>query len=342
MTGSNYSDTNPGPSAPVDRRLSVAPMQDWTDRHDRYFLRLCSRRALLYTEMIPAQALWHGKRAAFLDHADFERPLAAQFGGSDPEQLRLCARLAQDWGYDEVNLNVGCPSDRVQSGRFGACLMAEPELVGDLVVAMRDACDLPVTVKTRIGIDDQDEASDLMRFVETVREAGCRSLTIHARKAWLQGLNPKENREIPPLRYDRVRAVKSSFPDLEVIINGGVQDLDQAESLLADFDGVMMGRAAYHDPYQLAWADQRIFGESGPVPDRHEILESYIPYMADQLTRGVRLSHMTRHILGLFQGVPGARRWRRFLSENAHRPDAGIEVVREAARQVAPPVSVSA
>ena len=290
---------------------------------------------MLYTEMIPAQALWHGKQEAFLSHDAAERPVAAQLGGSDPEQLRLGARLAQAWGYDEVNLNIGCPSDRVQSGRFGACLMAEPMLVAELVAAMREACSLPVTVKTRIGIDDQDSESDLLDFIAAIRDAGCEAVIIHARKAWLKGLNPKQNREIPPLRYDRVRLVKSHFPDLEVIINGGVTDLDQAAALLADFDGVMMGRAAYHDPYLLAHADQRIFGDDGRrVPDRHEILEAYIPYMADQLERGVRLSHMTRHILGLFQGVPGARRWRRYLSENAHTREAGIDVVRAAAECV--------
>ncbi len=321
--------------AALDRRLSVAPMQDWTDRHDRYFLRLCSRHTLLYTEMIPAQALWHGKRDEFLSHSACERPVAAQFGGSDPEQLRLCARLAQAWGYDEVNLNVGCPSDRVQSGRFGACLMAEPSLVADLVAAMREACQLPITVKTRIGIDDRDSDADLLGFVGAVRDAGCEAVIVHARKAWLKGLNPKQNREIPPLDYDRVRRVKAQFPDLEVIINGGVRDLDQAAELVEDFDGVMLGRAAYHDPYLLAQADQRIFGDDGQrAPDRHEILEAYMPYMAEQLDHGVRLSHMTRHIMGLFQGLPGARRWRRYLSEHAHAPDAGIEVVREAARNV--------
>lgn len=313
-------------------------MIEWTDRHERYFLRLCSRRTLLYTEMIPAPAIWHGKAASCLRFDPFERPLAVQFGGSDPQQLERCARLAEQWGYDEVNLNVGCPSDRVQSGRFGACLMAEPELVADLVRAMRAGTQLPVTVKTRIGIDNQDTEADLFRFVEAIREAGCRCLIIHARKAWLQGLNPKQNREIPPLRYDRVRAVKDAFPDMEVVLNGGVTDLTQAEELLTAFDGVMIGRAAYQDPYMLTGADARIFGEPArAAPDRHELLEAYIRYIESQLASGVRLSSMTRHILGLFQGMPGARRWRRYLSENAHRPDAGIEVVREAARQVAPP-----
>jgi len=319
----------------LDRRLSVAPMVDWTDRHERYFLRLLSQRTLLYTEMIPAAAVWHGKQAACLDHDPAERPVAAQFGGSDPEQLALCARLAEAWGYDEVNLNVGCPSDRVQSGRFGACLMAEPRLVAELVTAMREACQLPVTVKTRIGIDDQDTASDLFRFVDAVRGTGCATLIVHARKAWLKGLNPKQNREIPPLRYDRVEAVKSAYPDMEVVINGGVADLGQARELLADFDGVMLGRAAYQDPYLLAWADAYMFGDrQAAVPSRSEVLAGYMAYMESELARGTRLSLMTRHILGLFQGVPGAKRWRRHLSENANRPGAGIEVVREAARHV--------
>lgn len=322
----------------LDRRLSVAPMIEWTDRHERYFLRLCSRRTLLYTEMIPCQAIWHGKEATLLQHDAMERPVAVQFGGADPEQLRWCAGRAEAWGFDEVNLNVGCPSDRVQSGRFGACLMAEPDLVASLVRAMGEGTNLPVTVKTRIGIDDQDSEAELLSFIGALRDAGCRCVIIHARKAWLKGLNPKQNREIPPLCYDRVRAVKAAFPELEVVLNGGVTDLEQVEALLADFDGVMMGRAAYQNPYLLTGADARLFGcSTSPVPDRREILESYIAYMETQLGQGVRLSQMTRHILGLCQGLPGARRWRRYLSEHATTRGAGTEVVREAARQVSWP-----
>ncbi|WP_269646187.1 tRNA dihydrouridine(20/20a) synthase DusA [Thioalkalivibrio thiocyanodenitrificans] len=318
-------------------RIAVAPMMDWTDRHCRYFLRLISRRALLYTEMVTTGALLHGDAARFLAYHPDEHPVALQLGGSEPSELAGGARMAQAHGYDQVNLNVGCPSDRVQSGRFGACLMAEPALVAECVAAMADACTLPVTVKTRIGIDDLDAYEDLTAFIDTVRAAGCGTFIIHARKAWLHGLSPKENREIPPLRYDVVHRLKADFPHLEIILNGGVRDLDTVAAQLDHVDGVMLGREAYHNPYLLADVDRRFFGDNHPVPDRHGVVEALLPYMSDRLDEGVPLQAMTRHILGLFQGRPGARAWRRHLSENAHRPGAGIEVIRAAAARVPVP-----
>ncbi|WP_435101229.1 tRNA dihydrouridine(20/20a) synthase DusA [Arhodomonas sp. AD133] len=333
MTGS--SEQEPG-HAP-DRRLSIAPMMDWTDRHARYLLRLISRRTLLYTEMVPAQALWHGKAERFLAFDAAEHPVALQLGGSDPAQLAYGAELGAAWGYDEINLNCGCPSDRVQSGRFGACLMAEPALVAELVAAMRGGTSLPVTVKTRIGIDDLDEYRHLARFVETVAGAGCRSFTIHARKAWLHGLSPKENRDIPPLDYERVARLKDDFPELEIVLNGGVKTLDEAETLLERFDGVMIGRAGYQTPYLLAEADRRIFGLSAPAPAREAVARQYMDYVARELEAGVRLSRMSRHLVGLFQGLPGARAWRRHLSEYGPRRDAGVDVIAEALEHVAVP-----
>lgn len=318
----------------LDRRLSVAPMMDWTDRHERFFLRLFSRYMLLYTEMITTGAVLHGDRERLLGYDAREHPVALQLGGSDPGDLALCARAGEALGYDEINLNLGCPSDRVQSGRFGACLMAEPGLVARCVRAMRDAVAVPVTVKTRIGIDERDSYEELARFVEMVAGSGCRVFAIHARKAWLKGLSPKENREVPPLRYEVVYRLKEDFPELEVILNGGVRGLDQARAHLAHVDGVMVGRAAYENPYMLAPADRELYGEPRPVPTRHEVLERFFPYVEAQLAQGVKLAQMTRHIMGLFQGVPGARAWRRHLSEQAHRPGAGVEVIREAARRV--------
>ncbi|KFI21336.1 tRNA-dihydrouridine synthase A [Nitrosococcus oceani] len=315
-------------------KISVAPMMEWTDRHCRYFLRLISHRALLYTEMVTAGALIHGNRARFLAYHKSEHPLALQLGGSHPEELALCAQMAEDYGFDEVNLNVGCPSNRVQSGRFGACLMAEPELVAECVAAMAQTTQIPVTVKTRIGIDEQDSYEALGHFISTVTQAGCRTFIIHARKAWLQGLSPKENREKPPLRYDVVRAIKQDFPQLTVIINGGITTLEEISEHLELLDGVMIGRAAYHNPYLLAQVDRNFYGDFHPFLTRHEIIEAFLPYVAEQLVQGVYLNHMTRHILGLFQGQPGARAWRRHLSENAHRPGAGIEIIREALRQM--------
>ena len=305
-------------------------MMDWTDRHDRYFLRLISRRVLLYTEMIPTGAILHGDRDRFLGFDACERPLALQVGGAEPAELATCARQAAVRGYDEINLNVGCPSDRVQNARFGACLMAEPTLVADCVAAMRAACDLPVTVKTRIGIDDRDSYAELVDFVGTVAEAGCMTFIVHARKAWLRGLSPKQNRELPPLDYGRVYALKRDLPALEIVLNGGVQSLDEAAAHLARVDGVMIGRAAYQSPYLLAEADARFFGDPRPAPDREAVARALVPYAAAQAARGVPVKSITRHILGLFNGLPGARQWRRHLSEAAHRPGAGPEVILEA------------
>ncbi len=311
----------------IEHLLSVAPMMDWTDRHERAFLRTISRRTLLYTEMVTTGAILHGNRDRFLAYDDCEHPVALQLGGSEPADLATCAREGAARGYDEINLNLGCPSDRVQRGRFGACLMTEPGLVADCVAAMIDAVDAPVTVKTRIGVDDQDSYAALTAFVARVAAAGCRSFTIHARKAWLSGLSPKQNREVPPLRYDVVYALKRDFPELEVILNGGVMTLDEAEAHLAEVDGVMIGRAAYQSPYILAEADRRFFGEAGEPLSREEIVEAYLPYVEARLSEGVPLKSMTRHMLGLFNGLPGARAWRRHLSEAAHQPDAGPEVL---------------
>ncbi len=302
-------------------------MMDWTDRHCRYLLRLISRRVLLYTEMVPTGAVLHGDRARFLGFDPAEHPLALQLGGADPEDLAACAGLAEAQGYDEVNLNVGCPSDRVQQARFGACLMAEPALVARCIAAMQDAVGIPVTVKSRIGIDDQDDYADLLRFVDTVAVAGCRSFTVHARKAWLEGLSPKQNREIPPLNYERVYRLKAERPDLEIVINGGIRSLDEAEAHLARVDGVMIGRAAYQDPYLLAEADRRLFGVPGPAVSREAVVEAMIAYAQRETARGVPVKCITRHMLGLFNGLPGARAWRRSLSETAHRPGAGAEVI---------------
>lgn len=318
------------PRPPLDRRLAVAPMLDWTDRHCRYFLRLITRHTLLYTEMVTTGALIHGDRERHLGFDPLEHPVALQLGGSDPRDMALCARLGADWGYDEININVGCPSDRVQNGRFGACLMAEPRVVADCVGAMKEAVDLPVTVKTRIGIDERDSYGELLDFVGQLAEAGCDALIVHARKAWLQGLSPRENREIPPLRYDWVERLKGDFPALPVCINGGIQTLDAALGFVERLDGVMIGREAYQNPWMLAQADRLIFGDPAPTPRRLEVLERFLPYVEQRLAAGVPLSAMTRHILGLFQGQPGARAWRRHLSENAHRPGAGLEVLRAA------------
>jgi tRNA-dihydrouridine synthase A len=318
-------------AAALDRRLSVAPMMDYTDRHCRYFLRLITRRTLLYTEMVTTGALIHGDRERFLRFDAAEHPLALQLGGSDPAELARCARLGEEHGYDEINLNVGCPSDRVQSGRFGACLMAEPELVAGCVAAMKDRVGVPVTVKTRIGIDDRDSYEDLCGFTRAVAAAGCDALIVHARKAWLKGLSPKENRDVPPLRYDVVEGLKGDFPRLPIVINGGIGSLAQARAFLDRLDGVMIGREAYHNPWMLAEADKVIYGDGHPMPTRREVLESYIRYAEHQLAAGVPLSAMTRHLLGLYQGQPGARAWRRAISEQAHLPGKGTDLLRTAA-----------
>ncbi|NIY94015.1 tRNA dihydrouridine(20/20a) synthase DusA [Vibrio diazotrophicus] len=315
-------------------RLSVAPMLDWTDRHCRYFHRLMTSQTLLYTEMVTTGAIIHGK-GDFLAYNQEEHPVALQLGGSNPVDLAHCAKLAQERGYDEINLNVGCPSDRVQNGRFGACLMAEPQLVADCVAAMRDVVDVPVTVKTRIGIDDQDSYEFLTDFITIVSEkGGCEQFTIHARKAWLNGLSPKENREIPPLDYNRAYQIKKDFSHLNIAINGGVKSLEEAKEHLSHLDGVMIGREAYQSPYILAEVDQQIFGLNTPVKKRSEVIFEMFPYIEQQLSQGAYLGHITRHMLGMFQSMPGARQWRRHISENAHKAGAGIEVVEAALAKI--------
>jgi len=318
----------------LDRRLSVAPMMDHTDRHFRYLLRLISRRTLLYTEMITSGALLHGPRVKLMAFSSDEQPLALQLGGSDPQELMVCASLVEDAGYQELNLNVGCPSNRVQAARFGACLMAEPDLVADCVEAMQSRIDIPVTVKTRVGIDDIDSYEYLCGFIENISKRGCNTFIIHARKAWLKGLSPKQNREVPPLQYPIVHRLKHDFPELDIIINGGISSLTEASQQLRLVDGVMIGRSVVQNPYLLAKADQMIFDESTPIPRREDILKAYVDYMATKLSSGVKLQAMARHLLGLYQGEPGARSFRRVISENAYRPGAGLEVIHQAARAV--------
>jgi tRNA-dihydrouridine synthase A len=306
-------------------------MMDWTDRHCRYFHRLLAPHALLYTEMVTAPAVIHGDRERLLGFDAAEHPVALQLGGSEPRELAEAARIGAGLGYDEVNLNVGCPSDRVQSGRFGACLMREPALVRDCVAAMCEAVaqrGVAVTVKCRIGVDEQDEYAALAHFVETVRGAGCGTFIVHARKAWLQGLSPKENREVPPLNYERVHRLKHEHAALEVVINGGIATVADVQEHLRHVDGVMLGRVAYHEPYRLAEIEHALFGV--PLPDRDAVLECLRPYVEAHLARGDRLQHVTRHVLGLYQGLPGARAFRRVLSEQAHRADADWDVVERA------------
>ncbi len=316
-------------------RFCVAPMMEWTDRHCRYFLRLISRRAFLYTEMVTADAVLYGNRERVLGFSPEEHPVGLQLGGSDAGKLAEAARIGAAYGYDEINLNIGCPSDRVQSGRFGACLMAEPDLVAECVAAMGDASPLPVTVKCRIGIDDQDAEESLDRFIGQVAEAGCRTFIVHARKAWLKGLSPKENRDVPPLDYERVLRLKRRRPDLEIVLNGGIEFFANAESYLPEVDGVMLGRAAYADPYLLAEVDGALFGSNATPPSRLDVLDRFVPYVEAQLAKGARLNQMTRHILGLFHGQPRARAFRRHLAENAHLDGAGLEVLQAARRIVA-------
>jgi tRNA-dihydrouridine synthase A len=318
----------------LNRKFTVAPMLDWTDRHCRYFHRLLTKQAVLYTEMVTTGALLHGDIDRHLRFNAQEHPLALQLGGSDPHDLTACARLAEDYGYDEVNINVGCPSERVQKGAFGACLMAEPELIGECVNAMQAAVNIPVTVKNRIGIDDQDDYEGLHRFISTVAQAGCKTFIIHARKAWLKGLSPKENREIPPLRYELVYQIKQEFPQLEILINGGITTLEQCQMHLQHVDGVMVGREAYHNPWVLAQVDAQLYGTSTAVDDRKAIVEAFLPYVQQELEQGIPLGHMTRHILGIFQGMAGARAWRRHISENAHKAGAGVALLREAMQMV--------
>jgi tRNA-dihydrouridine synthase A len=314
-----------------DVLFSVAPMMDWTDRHCRFFHRLLASHALLYTEMVTAQAVIHGDRERLLGFDAAEQPVALQLGGSEPDELAQAARIGAEFGYGEINLNVGCPSDRVQSGRFGACLMREPALVADCVAAMRDALvstQATVTVKCRIGVDDQDEYEGLADFIDRVHAVGCTTFVVHARKAWLKGLSPKENREVPPLNYERVYRLKREHPQLTVVINGGISSLAEVDEHLRHVDGVMLGRTAYHEPYRLAELEHALFGT--PLPDRDEVLARLRPYVEAHLARGDRLQHISRHILGLYQGLPGARAFRRVLSEEAHRANAGWDVIERA------------
>ena len=308
----------------------IAPMLDWTDRHCRYFHRLLTKQSLLYTEMVTTGALLHGEKQRFLSFNKAENPVAFQLGGSDPDALASCARIVEEAGYDEVNLNVGCPSDRVQNGRFGACLMADPDLVALCVSAMQEMVSIPVTVKCRIGIDEKDSYGELSHFISTVADAGCKTFIIHARKAWLSGMSPKQNRDVPPLRYDVVYQLKNDFPELKLILNGGVISLGQTKEILQYVDGVMMGREAYHNPFLLAEVDNQFFKKTEQIKTRHEVVLELIPYINQHLLEGGRLNHITRHILGLFQGVPGARAWRRILSEKSPVKGADSSVVLDA------------
>ena len=314
----------------INRTFCVAPMLDWTNTDCRFFHRLISQHAVLYTEMVTTGALIHGNHHRFLNFNSSENPLAFQLGGSNPKELAICAKMIEDYGYDEVNLNIGCPSDRVQNGRFGACLMAEPNLVAECVAAMSQVVAIPVTIKSRIGIDERDSYDELVYFIDTIAKAGCNTFIVHARKAWLSGLSPKQNRDIPPLRYDLVYQLKKDFPQLEIIINGGVTSLDQAEELLKNVDGVMMGREAYQNPYILSEVDKRFYNENRTPSSRHDIVQLLIPYIQDQLKAEGRLNSVSRHILGLFHGEPGARGWRRYISENVSQPDANENVILEA------------
>jgi len=317
---------------PLDQshRFTVAPMMDWTDRHCRVFHRLLTRRARLYTEMVTTGAVIHGDRAHLLGFDASEHPVALQLGGSNPVDLAAAAKIGEDFGYDEINLNVGCPSDRVKEGRFGACLMAEPDLVADGVAAMRRAVRIPVTAKCRIGIDDQDPEVALDRLARAVVTAGADMLIVHARKAWLNGLSPKENRDIPPLDYDRVYRLKAAMPDVPIVINGGIGTIEEAKRHLEHVDGIMLGRAAYQDPWRLLAVDRDIFGEASPHDDMIAALEAMMPYIAEQLARGTRLHAITRHFVGAFHGIPGARAFRRHLSVHGVKSDAGVGVLCDA------------
>jgi len=302
-------------------------MLDWTDKHCRFFHRLISRHTVLYSEMITTNALLRGNAASFLAFNSCESPLALQLGGSDPKALAECSVMAEDFGYDEINLNVGCPSDRVQNGRFGACLMAEPETVAECILEMQHKVNIPVTVKNRIGIDGKETYGDLLAFIETVAGGGCEVFIIHARIAVLSGLSPKQNRDIPPLQYEFVNQIKAAFPALEIIVNGGVKTLDQVGCHLKTLDGAMIGREAYHNPYLLSGVDSLFYQEEAVCLTRHEIIEAMIPYVQKQLAMGVRLNQITRHLLGLFHGEPGARKWRRYLSQHVHEQGANESVL---------------
>ncbi len=323
-------------NAGLGNPLSVAPMMDRTDRHFRYFMRKITRRTLLYTEMVTIPAILNGDRAKLLDFSPEEHPLALQIGGDDPEQAAECAKIAADWGYDEINLNVGCPSDRVKNGNFGACLMEQPEIVARVVEAMQTVVDIPVTVKHRIGVDERDRYQDMKEFVRIVSNAGCQRFTVHARKAWLKGLSPKENRNVPPLRYQDIYRLKEEFSHLFIEINGGIKTLDQIQHHLQFVDAVMIGRAAYDNPYLFASVDQLIYGENTTPPTMTEVVEAMLPYIDYWLQQGVKLNSMTRHLLHIFNGQPGAKTWRRYLTENTRSATAGTEVVSEALKFVQP------
>ena len=320
----------PVQASPLDHRFCVAPMLDCTDRHSRYLFRLISKRAVLYTEMVTTGALLFGDVPRFLNFNHAEHPLALQLGGSEPDAMARCAELAQEWQYDEVNINVGCPSDRVQSGAFGACLMQSPDLVADNVRAMSAVTDIPVTIKCRIGIDEQEPRDALWALVDASANAGCTTFIVHARKAWLKGLSPKENRDVPPLDYDLVYTLKQDFPELKIVLNGGITTLEQSAEHLAQVDGVMMGREAYSNPYIMRDVDRRIYGVGDePVP-RDQVFENYLKYAAKTCASGVRLNHLTRHAVGLYHGEPRSRLWRRYLSENAHLPGSDEQVMKDA------------
>jgi tRNA-dihydrouridine synthase A len=314
----------------LDWKFAAAPMMDWTDRHCRMFHRLMTLRARLYTEMLTSGAIIHGDRRRLLAFDEREHPVALQLGGSDPRDLATAAKIGEDFGYDEINLNVGCPSDRVKEGRFGACLMAEPALVASCVAAMKAAVAIPVTVKCRIGIDDQDPEAALDTLARAVVAAGADALIVHARKAWLSGLSPKENRDIPPLDYDRVYRLKAAMPDVPVIINGGIGSLAEARQHLLHVDGVMLGRAAYQEPWRLLNVDPELFGETAPRASMKEAFEAMMPYIERELAAGTRLHAITRHFVGAFHGVPGARAFRRHLAEHGVRAGAGVDVLRDA------------
>lgn len=319
----------------LDYRFSVAPMMDWTDRHCRSFHRVLSKRALLWTEMVTADAVIHGDRERLIGFANEEHPVVLQLGGNEPDKMAEAARVAEAFGYDEVNINCGCPSDRVQSGAFGACLMREPETVAACVTAMRAAVSIPVTVKCRIAIDEDPPRETLFGFIDQVADAGCEVFTVHARKAWLKGLSPKENREIPPLDYSLVSELRQNRPDLTIVLNGGIKTLDECQAHLKSFDGVMLGRAAYQTPAILGGVDQQLFRDQAETVSGLDAVARYRPYMAARLDENVRLSSMTRHMLGVFNGLPGARLWRRVLSEKGPKPGAGLEVLDEALEAVA-------
>ncbi len=318
----------------LNRTVSIAPMMGYTDRHARYFLRLISRHALLYTEMVTTGAVLRGDRKKLLRFDAAELPLAIQLGGSNPSELRECSRIAEDAGFSEINLNVGCPSDRVQSGRIGACLMAEPGLVAESIAAMQSAVDIPVTIKCRIGIDNMESYQAFNAFIETVADSGCGTFIVHARKAWLQGLSPKQNREIPPLKYEYVYRLKQQHPQLNIIINGGIKTLDQVAEHLQRVDGVMLGREAYHNPYLLAQVDRLFFGVNGAERTRSEIIDEFSAYVERQLMSGERLYAITRHLQGLYKHTRGSNAWKRYLSTHAHRANAGIEVLTAARKSI--------